>query len=242
MNKWFLIVIAATLVLASCTANRAVPQTPTTTNEPYTGITTKVAILPLKAMDSQSRYIEKMLSVRDLNHAFASHPQYELLDMEEVAAQFKLSGYKDVDALEVEEMKELVEMTSSDVLATGNITSSRGDSYSINLKLFSARTSELKQLNFSVSKFKQDRWANLETSLIGELDKFISNEVDKIYNIAINYYSSGNYVEAEKSLKVAMGLNPELKDANYYLGASYSMLGKQNDAIEYLNKSLVKDP
>jgi len=40
-------------------------------------------------MDTQSRYIEKILTVRDLDYAFASHPKYVLMPMDKVAEGFK---------------------------------------------------------------------------------------------------------------------------------------------------------
>ncbi len=46
MNKWILIALTAVLILFGCTANRTTPKIEET--EPYTGIVTKVAILPLK--------------------------------------------------------------------------------------------------------------------------------------------------------------------------------------------------
>jgi tetratricopeptide (TPR) repeat protein len=242
MNKCFLIVIAIMLVLAGCTSNRTVPQTAKVDEAPYTGITTKVAILPLKSMDSQSRYIEKILTVRDLEMAFADNAKYELLNLAEVAAEYKLTGYTDVDDLELEEMTELAEMTKCDVLAMGSISSVRSNVFAISMRLFSPRTLELRQLNFNVTKYKEERWKSLETSLIGELDKFISTEVDKIFNIATNNYAIGNYAEAEKSLKLALGLKPDLKDGEYYLGATYYKSGKMNEAIQSLNKDLAAQP
>lgn len=241
MNKWFLIVITALLLLAGCTANRTAPQA-NAPEEEYTGLTTKVAILPLKAMDSQSRYIQKILTVRDLDIAFANHNKYELIDLDLVANEFKQSGYKDVDDLEIEEMKELAEMTNSDVLVMGNITSLRSDMFAIAMRLYSSRTAELRQLNFNVTKYKAERWATLEKSMIGELDTFVSNEIDKIFNIATNNYAISNYKDAEANLKLAMGLNPNLKDAHYYLGATYFKTGKLQEAVVELNENLVKDP
>ncbi len=242
MNKWFLIVIAALLILAGCTANKAALPSDQADETPYTGLTTKVAVLPLKAMDSQSRYIQKILTVRDLDYAFDRHAKYELMDLDAVAAEFKLTGYKDVDDLEIEEMKEIAEQTKCDVLAMGNISSVNSDVFAIAMKLFSPRTSELRQLNFNVTKYKVERWNTLQTAMIGELDKFVSNEIEKIFNIATNNYAVGNYSEAEKSLKLALALNPELEDANYYLGATYFKTGKLNEAILSLNANLAKSP
>ncbi|MDD3234917.1 MAG: tetratricopeptide repeat protein [Candidatus Cloacimonetes bacterium] len=242
MNKWFLIAIAAMLLMVGCTSNRSNTQGDQTIVAPYTGLVTKVAILPLKSVDSQSRYIQKILTVRDLELAFDKHQKYELMDMDDIAAEYKLTGFPDVDDLELEEMAEIAEMTKCDILIMGSISSVRGDVFAIAMRFFSPRTSELRQLNFSVTKDKFSRWAALEKSLMGDLDIFVSNETDKIFNIATNNYSIGNYKEAEKSLKLALALNPELKDANYYLGATYYKSGKLDDAIVSLNKNLEKDP
>jgi tetratricopeptide (TPR) repeat protein len=242
MNKWFLIAIVAMLLMVGCTSNRSNTQVDQTIVAPYTGLVTKVAILPLKSVDSQSRYIQKILTVRDLELAFDKHQKYELMDMDDIAAEYKLTGFQDVDDLELEEMAEIAEMTKCDILIMGSISSVRGDVFAIAMRFFSPRTSELRQLNFSVTKDKFSRWAALEKSLMGDLDIFVSNETDKIFNIATNNYSIGNYVEAEKSLKLALALNPELKDANYYLGATYYKSGKLDDAIVSLNKNLEKDP
>jgi len=243
MNKWILIAICAAiamLAMLGCTSNRTAPDTRVI--EPYSGITTKVAILPLKSMDTQSRYIEKILTVRDLDYAFASHPKYVLMPMDKVAEGFKQTGYKDVEDLEPDDLNEISTEIQCDVLVTGSITMLRSDEFAIAMKLYSARTSELRQLNFTVSKMKEARWKTLNEKLIGELDTFISNEVDKIFNIALNYYAAKNYTEAEKSLKMAMGLNPDLKDADYYLGVTYYEMNKTDLAIQSLEKAIAKDP
>jgi len=193
-------------------------------------------------MDTQSRYIEKILTVRDLEYAFASHPKYILMPMDEIAEAFKQTGFKDVEDLEPEDLKEISDDIKGDVMITGSITMIRPDEFAIAMKLYSARTSELRQLNFNVSKMKEARWKTLDERLIGELDSFISTEVDKIFNIALNYFAANNYPEAEKSLQMAMGLNPDLKDADYYLGATYYKMGKTDLAIQSLEKSIAKDP
>ncbi|MEN6445230.1 MAG: tetratricopeptide repeat protein [Candidatus Cloacimonas sp.] len=240
MKKWMLIALIAVFLLVGCTVNRSVPQTEET--KPYTGVVTKVAILPLKTMDSSSRYIQKILTVRDLAYVFAKYPQFSLLDMDQVAQQFKLSGYQDVEDLEIEEMKEIAEMTACDILAMGSITSVSNDQYALSMRFFSVKTDELTQLDFSVPKQREKRWDILEKSFITKLEDVVSNEVNKIYNIALNYYSNGNYPEAEKNLKTALGLNPELKDAYYYLGSIYYKEGKNDLAIQNLELNLVKNP
>jgi len=240
MNKWILIALTAVLILFGCTANRTVPKNEET--EPYTGIVTKVAILPLKTMDSSSRNIQKILTVRDFDYVFTKFPQYSLLNMDEVAKQFKMSGYKDVEDLEIEEMKELSEMIGCDILVMGSINSIRSDEFALSMRFFSAKTEELTPLDFKVTNAREQRWKTLETTFIAKLDDVVSNEVNKIYNIALNNYANGNYAEAEKNLVFALGLDPDLKDAYYYLGSVYYKQGKLEQAIQNLELNLEKNP
>ena len=77
MKKWIVIVLAAMLGLYACAGTKTVTEA-----VPKAEITTKVAILPLKALDSSSRYITKILTVRDLDLTFDKYANYVLLDME----------------------------------------------------------------------------------------------------------------------------------------------------------------
>ena len=240
MNKWTLIALTAVLILFGCTANRTTPKIEET--EPYTGIVTKVAILPLKTMDSSSRNIQKILTVRDFDYVFSKFPQYSLLNMDEVAKQFKMSGYKDVEDLEIEEMKEIAEMIGCDILVMGSINSISSDEFALSMRFFSVKTEELTSLDFKVNNAREERWKTLETTFIAKLDDVVSNEVNKIYNIALNNYANGNYAEAEKNLIFALGLDPNLKDAYYYLGSVYYKQGKLEQAIQNLELNLEKNP
>jgi len=97
MNKWIVIVLAVMLGLYACAGTKTVTEA-----VPKAEITTKVAILPLKALDSSSRYITKILTVRDLDLTFDKYANYVLLDMDETAAHFRETGYRDVEDLEKE--------------------------------------------------------------------------------------------------------------------------------------------
>jgi tetratricopeptide (TPR) repeat protein len=241
MNRLLLITMIALLLISACSVNTGLPQ-PTEPTEAYTGLVTEVAILPLKTMDARSRNIRKILEVRDLDYVFSGYPQYELMDMEMVEKEFKMYGIPDVDDMEPDEMQEIAEDLGANVLIMGNISAVRGDLFAIAMKLYSNRTGELRQLNFNVPNIKQQRWANLNESMMGELDKFISTEVDKIFNFATNFYASGKYAEAETQLKTAIGLDPENKDAHYYLGATYYRTERYALAEQSFNQALSLDP
>ncbi|HHV36491.1 MAG TPA: tetratricopeptide repeat protein [Candidatus Cloacimonetes bacterium] len=241
MKRLLLIAMIAMLLISACTVNTGVPQA-REQQEEYTGLTTKVAILPLKTMDGRCKNIRKILFVRDFYYVFSEYPQYELLDLNEVAREYRETGFLDVDDLNIDEMEEIADATDANVLILGNISSLRADLFSISVRFFSARTQELRQINFNVDNHKEARWDVLRKRLIAELDTFISQEVDKIYNVATNFYAAGNYVEAERQLKVAIGLDPDKADAYYYLGATYLKTGAHQLAEENFRNALEINP
>lgn len=230
MNKWIVIVLAVMLGLYACAGTKTVTEA-----VPKAEITTKVAILPLKALDSSSRYITKILTVRDLDLTFDKYANYVLLDMDETAAHFRETGYRDVEDLEKEEMVEISKNLASDVILIGNVSESRG-LYNITMRMYSTLSGELKQISFNVGKEKTSRWQALDESMMKELDGFISGEMDKIFNIATSYYNNGNYVEAEKSLKQVVALKPDKVEAYIFLGNTYL----KTDRIDLAEATFVK--
>lgn len=241
MKRLLLVAMISVLLLTACTANKGVPQA-NVEREEYTGLKTTVAILPLKTMDGRCKNMRKILFVRDFDYVFSDYPQYELLNHDEVAREYRETGFLDVDDLELDEMKEIADATDANVLILGNISSLRADLFTIALRLYSARTQELRLINFNVDNNKEKRWETLRKSLITELDTFISQEVDKIFNVATNFYAAGNYAEAERQLKVAIGLDSEKADAYYYLGATHFKTGAHELAETNFRKTLEINP
>lgn len=205
-------------------------------------VTNKVAILPLKAYDSGSKYIQKILTKRDLRLTFDTHPKYDLMDMKAVEKKFKSTGYKDVEALELDEMLEVANTLETDLMIMGNITSSNPVVFRVQMRFFSPKSKELKSIEFNVGKDKNTRLKVLQDVFMVEVDKFISTEIEKMFNIAVNQYASENFAQAETSLLKVIDLNPEMKEAYYTLGATYNKMKKYDDAIRYLNRTLELEP
>ena len=80
MKKLVFIAMIALLLISACSVNEVRPEVDQA-REQYSGLTTKVGILPLKSLDAASRNINRILTVRDLDYFFATHPQYQLLSM-----------------------------------------------------------------------------------------------------------------------------------------------------------------
>ncbi len=217
MKNWIIIVLVALLGLYACSANKDQELTKVEKAE----VTTQVAILPLKALDSASRYITKILTVRDLELTFDKYATFTLLDMDQIEDQYEEQGFTDVEDMELEEMQDVSSSLISDVIVLGTVSENRSGTYNIAMRFFSPRSGELKQVSFNVGKEKTARWKALDDNLMKELDSFVSNEIDKIFNIATNYYNNMNYVEAEKSLLQVVALKPEKEDAYFFLGQTY---------------------
>jgi len=237
MNKWIIIVLAALLGLYACAGNQTAEEAVAKSE-----FATQVAVLPLKALDSSSRYITKILTVRDLDLTFDKYANYTLLNMDETAKNFKETGFTDVEDLEIEEMVEISKNLASDLIVMGNVSESRAGLYNISMRMYSTLTGDLKQVSFNVGKEKTARWKALEEGMMKELDGFISGEMDKIFNIATNYYNNGNYTEAEKSLKQVVALKPDKVEAYLYLGNTYLKLENNELAEQALLKGSAADP
>jgi tetratricopeptide (TPR) repeat protein len=239
MKKWIIIVLAVSLALISCASNKKEMQ-PEQVQKAE--ITTKVAILPLKALDSSSRYITKILTVRDLELTFNKHAKYTLLDMNETAAVFKELGNPDVEDLEKEELDDLAKQLGADVVIITTVSETRADIFNVSMRMYSTVSTDLKQISFNVGKEKTARWKVLEEQMMAELDDFVSNEIDKLFNIAANHFNNGNYTTAEQLLKQVIALKPEKIDAYYFLGNTYIKLEKLDLAEEYFLKALELQP
>jgi tetratricopeptide (TPR) repeat protein len=236
MTHRILIAVTIALLLFSCTSNKV-----QTSSEPvpaFTGTVTKVAILPLKAADSGSRNVVKIMSIRDLALAFNSHPKYSLLDMDVVAKQFKDSGFTNVDALEKEQLMQMTKLTGSDVVIIGNVSESRPGLFAGNTRFYRSRSDELKQHTFNVVTNRDQRLAMMQEDFLPELDRFISNEVDKLLNIAVQNYVTQKYEDAVRGFNSVIGLNPDKGDAYYYLGATYYKQEKYTEAEQNLEKAI----
>ncbi|PKN75581.1 MAG: hypothetical protein CVU49_02465 [Candidatus Cloacimonetes bacterium HGW-Cloacimonetes-2] len=202
---------------------------------------TKVAILPVKAVDSNSRYIKNILTKRDFRITFEQHEQYQLLDMKAVERGFKQTGYRDVEGLEPEEMDEVAVALGADLLILGNVSTVNSSTFRVSLRLYSPKSKELRQMNFAVVKDRRTRWATLNTDFMSQIDQFITNEVQKMYDIALNLYVQENYTEAERTLTNVLSLDADKKEAHYTLGSVYFKTNRYPQAVTSLNRAAELD-
>ncbi len=221
MKKWltlFLVTIAVTSVL--------------------TATTIKVAVLPLKRLDSSSKYIQKFLTIRDLEHTFNTNDKYELLNLKTTADAFKDMDIADIDDMEKDDMSAIGKELNADVVILGVISAVNEQTFSIQFRFYSMKTQDLKQQKVDVVKSKKKRWAVLEKDFLGKLASFINDETDKMLTLAIQDYHAENFKQAEQGFNTILNYNPDYKPAYYYLGMIAYKQKKYDAAITNLNKSL----
>ncbi|MBM4399315.1 MAG: tetratricopeptide repeat protein [Candidatus Cloacimonetes bacterium] len=221
MKKWLLL-LTVTLVLTSI----------------FAATTIKVAILPLKRVDSSSKYIQKIMTIRDLDRTFMTNDKFELINLKTTAEVFKDSDIEDIDEMDKEDMAEIGRELNADVVILGVISSINDQNYSIQFRFYSMKTDDLKSQRIDVVKDKKKRWAVLEKDFLGKLSGFINEEMEKMNTLAIQDYHSENYKQAEKGFNQILLYTPDNKQAFYYLGMIAYHNKDFDKAIVNLNKSL----
>lgn len=221
MKKWLLLLIAIT-VLSSILSATAL----------------KVAVLPLKRLDSPSKYIQKFLTIRDLELTFKKTDKFELMNLKTTAEKFKELDIDDIDEMENEEMAEVSRELGADVLVLGVINMINEQTFNIQFRYYSAKTDDVRSQSVTVVKEKRRRWAVLEKEFLGRLTSFIDEELDKMIRIAIQDYHTDNFNQAERGFISVLNYNPEYKQAYYYLGLIAFNRKNYDKAIENLNKAL----
>jgi len=194
-----------------------------------TAVTVKVAVLPLKRLDSASKYIQKFLTIRDLQRTFDKNENFELLNLKSTEEVFKDSNIDDVDEMDKEDMAELGNELQADLVIIGVISSVNDQLFSIQFRFYSMRTDDIVSQRIDVVKDKKKRWAVLDTDFMGKLTGFFNQEIEKLNTLAIQDYQAENYVQAEKGFNNILTYNPDNKQAYYYLGL-----------IAYSNKDYTK--
>lgn len=62
------------------------------------------------------------------------------------------------------------------------------------------------------------------------------------YDFGVFAYEDGDYEDAEKNLKKALGFNPNHPFYNHYMGKTFLKTGRYQEASEYFNSALKADP
>ncbi|HOD18320.1 MAG TPA: tetratricopeptide repeat protein [Candidatus Cloacimonadota bacterium] len=200
--------------------------------------TVKVAVLPLKRLDSPSKYIQKIMTIRDLQRTFDKEDKFELIDLKTTAEVFNDLNFEDIDEMEKEDMAEIGRELKADVVVLGSISTINEQTYSIQFRFYSMRTGDIVSQRIDVAKDKKKRWQVLDNDFMGKLTAFVEQEQDKIMTLAVQDYQAENFDQAEQGFINLLNYNPENKQAYYYLGLINYQKKNYPDAITNFNKSL----
>ncbi len=198
----------------------------------------RVAVLPLKRLDSASKYIQKFLTIRDLKRSFDLDENFDLLNMKDTEFVFKELAFEDVDEMDKEDMAEIGKELKADVVIIGVISSVNPQLFSIQFRFYSMRTDDIVSQRIDVVKDKRRRWAVLDKDFMGKLNSFFNQELEKLNNIAVQDYRAENYAQAERGFNNILSYDPNNKQAYYYLGLIAYQAKNYSKAISDFNKAL----
>jgi len=221
MKKWFLILILLITLTSIISAE-----------------TIKVAVLPLKRLDSASKYIQKFLTIRDLQHTFDKNAKYEMIDLKQTAEAFKDMAIDDLDTMEKEDMAEIGKELKADLVVLGIINARNQQVFSIQFRYYSMRTDNVVSRGIEVGKEKRKRWTVLEKDFLGSLTDFFDGEINKLFTLAIQDYHSENYKKAEQGFNNVLQFIPGSRKSHYYLGQIAYNQKNYPKAVSEFNKAL----
>lgn len=192
--------------------------------------TEKIAIIGFDKKDRDSQYILTMLIQRDLALTFQKNQALELVPLKETAKAFKAENYTGaMDSFDSETAAKIAKQFDANMAVWGWIYKVNPTTFSVNVRILSMRTKDLKVLSFEVTKAKEERLAILETELVNKIAEFATEELAKMFNIALQDLESKKYEVAEKGFLKLLELDDKNIEIYYQLGlASY---GKAMDEI-----------
>ena len=201
----------------------------------------KVAILPLEQLDNQSGYIKRILEVRDLQLMFDLTENYVLLDFDKVSDVIDDYGIIDIEELEKDEILEIGEELDADLVVTMTVEEIRNPRFKLVYNLFSMRTGDVTAGRSNVVKNKVERFTVLKEEFMGKIDDFVTTEMLKLVEIAVQAYNTKRYDIARESFENIIQIDPSLDDPYYYLGLINLAEEQYDEALRYFDYLVEKD-
>lgn len=204
--------------------------------------TARVAMLPMVKIDQESEYIVKMLEIRDLQLTFNKAPRYELIDMKQTSAAVKAAKYDNLLELDKDNIISLGKSLGADIVVRGSVESMDGRNFKVMMDVFSMRTGDLRNINFTVTKNKTERWASLDENFMKQLDVIMTGEITKLLIIARQNFQDRKSTDALEMYRKIIAADPNNVEALTYIGYIYYEEKDYAQAEENFKKALALDP
>jgi tetratricopeptide (TPR) repeat protein len=202
----------------------------------------KVAVLQFNKNDKKSEYVSKMLMSKDFKGIFKEYEEFDMIPQKEIDKIVKDSGYTDLSVLGKERIAELGKQTGADILLWGSVSAVSESDFKVQSYVMSMRSIDIVPVNFEVKKASKSRRASIEKNLITKMQEFSSGEVQKIFDIGLQYLTNKSYPDAETSFLRVLEMEPENSEAFYYLGFINFNKEDYDKAEEFYLKGLEIEP
>jgi tetratricopeptide (TPR) repeat protein len=204
----------------------------------------RIAVLSFERVDKESEYVATQLMRRDMSVIFQDYKQYELIDQKEVDGILKKQGVSTIFNLTKEQIASIAASLNAGMVMWGNVETKSATEFTINAKIWSKMSNDVKQKRITVSKSSKDRVITFKKELVDKLEELFGAEIEKMISIAMQHYNSANWTSAEDSFLRVLEINPDLEEAYFYLG--YINFRKDNPNYEkaefYYLEGLKRNP
>ncbi|HPM02212.1 MAG: tetratricopeptide repeat protein [Candidatus Cloacimonetes bacterium] len=205
--------------------------------------TEKVVIIGIDTEDPESRYVKTMLEKRDLDAAFKSSTSLEMVPMKESAKALKAENFKGLmKEMEPSTVEKIATQLNANMAVWMWIMKENQSSFIVTGKVMSMRTKEMININFTVTKNKDERMQSVNDNLLKKIADFASSETKKIFDIAEQNFNAKKYKEAEEMFTRLLEIDDKNVEVYYFLGMINYENNKFPKAVEFFNKTLEFDP
>ena len=225
------IVFSITLQLLFCSSAAVAKK-----NEPEEGV--RVAVWGFHYNDLDSRTMCNKYLPADFQEVGKENPGIVMISKKDVG---KALGKIKIEELDQAIVTELAQKVDSQINIWGNISEIESTLYNLIVFIFDVQTNEIKYEQMQVEKKKEERQSAAQKIIDMAIEMCGSAET-KAMEIAMNFFNSEQYPDAEKSFKKVLELNPNEKEAYLYLAYISALARDYTTAIEYYDKALEIDP
>lgn len=201
----------------------------------------KVAILDFAKKDRDSDYVAKSMMKRDFKVIFKAQDDLDLIDLNKSQGIAAKSGYSNLFYADIEDIKGMGTELGADIVVWGEVQANQDGDFKVTAKILSMKSLEIVQSTFNVEKSSKPRQKELTDNLLVKISEFSAGEVDKLFGIAMQYFNSKNYLEAEKAFLNLVKIDPENVDAHFYLGLIKFYDQDYEKSVEYYEQGLEID-
>ncbi|HOY85050.1 MAG TPA: caspase family protein [Candidatus Syntrophosphaera sp.] len=130
---------------------------------------TSVAVLPVEATNNGGEYVAKILEARDLAQVFDQSEQFTLISLKTSEKLFKSLHFGDIGSISKANLRKISEELGAQIVVRIWVRHNAQAFFDISMKVYSPVEDSEIDHSFTVSKEKNQRWAQLRSEMLTHL-------------------------------------------------------------------------